>query len=96
MTERKIFAMHKMFGTCNGLLCRDCRHLISGTYHDKRYHKCELYGLSHSEATDWRLSNTACGMYDMHVKRSEWVPVIERIRNSPKREPPLEGQTMML
>ena len=59
MNGRKIDAMHAHFGTCEGVQCKGCRHLISGEWHDRRYHKCELYGLSHSEATDWRLSYQA-------------------------------------
>ena len=93
---RKINAMHAHFGTCEGVQCKGCRHLISGEWHDRRYHKCELYGLSHSEATDWRLSYQACGMYNMHVKRGTWMPVIERLRYSPKSpEPSIDGQVRM-
>lgn len=93
MKTRKIEAMHRRFGESEGLTCKCFKHLISGRYHDKVYHKCELYGMTHSEATDWRLSYTACGMYNMHVKRSTWVPVIETIIHAPHiPEPPLEGQ----
>lgn len=98
MTERKIQAMHKRFGTCGVLLCKDCSHLISGNYHDRRYHKCELYGLSHSEATDWRLSWQACGMYDVPQNMDMWVPVMKLITHGPhgpKVEPPLDGQVRL-
>lgn len=93
MTERKIFAMHKRFGTCGVFRCKDCDHLIGGKYHDKQLYKCELYGLTHSEATDWRLSYQACGMYNMPQNMDRWVPMIEQIRHAPKgQEPPIEGQ----
>ena len=93
MTERKIFAMHKRFGTCGVFRCKDCDHLIGGKYHDKQLYKCELYGLTHSEATDWRLSYQACGMYNMPQDMDRWVPMIEQIRHAPKgQEPPIEGQ----
>ena len=95
MTERKIHAMHKKFGTCGGFLCKNCCHLISGVYHDKRYHKCELYGLSHSEATDWRLSNCACAMFDVEVDMKNWVPVLDLIRGPVKQEGQLPGQIEM-
>ena len=74
-------------------MCKDCSHLISGDYHDRRYHKCELYGLSHSEATDWRLSYPACGMYNMEVDIDLWNPILQQIiRESKPIAPPLEGQ----
>ena len=96
MNERKIYAMHRLYGTCGVMRCKDCDHLIGNKYHDRRYYKCELYGITGSEATDWRLSYQACGLYNMHVKRSTWTPVIKRLRHSRKAqkvpEPPLEGQ----
>lgn len=92
MIERKITAMHKRFGTCGVLQCRDCCHLISGDWHDRRYHKCEIYGLSHSEATDWRLSYQACGMYNVPQDMDRWVPLIKQLPWQAKPEPPLEGQ----
>ena len=95
MTERKIQVMHKRFGTCTGLLCRDCCHLITGKYRDRKYCKCELYGMSHSEASDWKLANIACGMYNMPVELDQWVPVLRQITNSPKVAPPLDGQVKM-
>ena len=85
-------AMRRHFGTTDAR-CKGCKHLISAEWHDKMYHKCELYGLSHSEATDWRVSEKACGMYNMHVKRSTWVPVIER--GKPRIVEPIEGQMEM-
>lgn len=96
MVERKIQAMHKRFGACTGLLCRDCEHLISGTYRGRRFCKCELYGLSHSEATDWRLANPACGMYNIDVDIERWTPVLQQIITAPKPPaPPVDGQIKM-
>ena len=84
MNERKIQAMHKRFGTCGVFRCKDCDHLISGKYHDKWYHKCELYGLTHSEATDWRVSYQACGMYNVPQDMTYWVPMLEQIKHEPR------------
>ena len=85
-------AMRRHFGATDAR-CKDCRHLVSMAYHGQGYHKCELYGISRSEATDWRLSEQACGLYNMHVKRSTWVPVIER--GKPRIVEPIEGQMEM-
>ena len=92
MIERRIAAMHKRFGTNTALYCKDCSHLIIGMWHDRHYYKCEIYGMSHSEASDWRRSWMACGMYNVPQDMGRWVPLMEQIKHSPKIEPPLEGQ----
>ena len=90
MIERKIAAMHRRFGTKEHL-CRDCDHLIGGKYHNKQYYKCELYGVTHSEATDWRLSYQACGMYNQPV-RGSFEPVMSRLTHGSS---PIDGQIGM-
>lgn len=93
MVERRIHAMHKRFGIDWKNTCKDCRHLISGEWHDRRYHKCELYGMSHSEATDWRLSWMACGAFDLDTDIDKWFPVLEELKHAVKPpDPPLPGQ----
>lgn len=92
MIERRIAAMHKRFGTNTALYCKGCSHLISDMWHDRHYYKCEIYGMSHSEASDWRRSWMACGMYNVPQDMGRWVPLMEQIKHSPKIEPPLEGQ----
>ena len=92
MTERKIHAMHKRFGTCGVFRCKDCDHLLKNRPTNRVCYKCELYGDTSSEATDWRLAYQACGMYNMPVDLDKWETVLEQIKHSPKPEPPLEGQ----
>ena len=41
----------------NAECCKTCAWLIKSEYHDKNYYKCELMGVSSSEATDIRLKN---------------------------------------
>lgn len=38
--------------------CKHCNYCIRMGYHDKVYYKCELIGISNSEATDIRVKNT--------------------------------------
>ena len=94
VTDRKIVAMHRRFGICDNGKCRDCNHLVSGLYRDRRYHKCELYGISHSEATDWRLSFQACGMFNAGIDMEHWICVLDAIRRQSRgnMDSPLEGQ----
>ena len=75
LNGRKIEAMHILYGSESGT-CKDCHHLLCNLW-DKNYYKCALYGVSHSEATDWRLSWPACGMIN-HDPEMDWVPVIKR------------------
>lgn len=35
--------------------CLICNHCLKMEYHNKNYYKCELMGVSHSEASDIRL-----------------------------------------
>lgn len=95
MVERRIAAMHKRFGSNGALCCKDCSHLISGMWHDRKYYKCEIYGMSHSESSDWRRSWMACGMYNVPQDMERWVPLMEQIKHSPKIELPLDGQMRM-
>ena len=92
MIERRIVAMHKRFGTNYGLCCKGCSHLIGGMWHDRRYYKCEIYGLSHSKASDWRRSWMACGMYNVPQDMRWFTPLFEQIKHDPKIFPPLDGQ----
>lgn len=95
MIERRIAAMHKRFGLNTVLYCKDCNHLISGKYHDRRYYKCEIYGLSHSASSDWRRSWMACGMYNVPQDMDRWVPLMKQINHSPKVELPIDGQVRL-
>ena len=93
MTVRKIDAMHRRFGPHEGAQCRDCCHLISGDYRGKRYHKCKLYGISHSEATDWRLKYPACGAYNVPEERLDvYSPYLMNLIRERNADPPIEGQ----
>ena len=62
MSKRKIELMHEMFGKNEKYCCAECDHFRKINYHDKTYRKCEVYGLTRSEATDWKASNVACGL----------------------------------
>ena len=63
MTIRKIDFMHKLFGELPDRKCKDCPYLVSHTA-NRKYYKCEVYGNTSSDASDWRLKYTACGLID--------------------------------
>lgn len=97
MAVRKIDLMHRQFGKREGHTCGMCGHLLHGRYHDKVYRKCEVYGMTHSEASDWAKKWTACGMFNRaYTGRS----IIELVRPEKKTgdiaaDYPIEGQMKM-
>lgn len=93
MNARKIDAMHILYGTGEGS-CSDCQFFMEGYYHDRKLFKCSVYGVTHSEATDWRKSYLACGL--KHSARPDERPVIDRLRGQKTYvNEQIEGQISM-
>lgn len=93
MALRKIALMHRLFGVCEGHTCRDCSNFVKGKYHDRTLCKCQVYGMSHSEATDWAGRWVACGAFNRTMNRQ---PVMREVVPERKQKEvdntPLEGQ----
>lgn len=91
---KKIELMHHLFGRSEGL-CLNCQHLIRVDCHGKTYRKCKVYGVTHGEGTDWKVSNHACGLFPDVFYQGR--PVMEIARRTPKnRESGLiKGQLSM-
>lgn len=91
---RKILAMLIHFGELkNGKTCKQCCHLKKYGWRGKNYYKCEVYGISNSEATDWRLYYPACGAFN--VEAIEKRDLYKELWHSPKEkkeDEPLKGQ----
>ena len=51
-------------GYLKGKQCKNCKYHHRFDYHYKYYHKCEKLGISNSEATDIRLKDVACNLYE--------------------------------
>lgn len=98
---RKIDAMHSLYGSCQKMIqgrpavCGDCPHYKAGRYHDRILRKCRAYGMTHSEATDWKRSEEPCGLFDIPLP-GDFVPVIERLKHERVPEPPIKGQLSFL
>jgi len=86
---RKIDLMHRQFGVAEGRSCKDCSNFYRRRWNDKTFRKCEVYGGSYSEATDWNASYPACGMFNQTWDGDEIVRLV-----CPKKEEdkPLDGQ----
>ena len=92
MALRKIDLMHKLFGEISDRKCKDCQHLESYTA-SRKWHKCGIYGNTSSEASDWRLKWTACGMIDIPLYNG--YPIVKQVRllnRKPEEDVQIEGQ----
>jgi hypothetical protein len=63
-TQKRFYTMQEKHGTLEGKTCKTCGHRKTLRY-AKQYHKCEIWRLSHSAATDIRLKDMAC---------KKWIP----------------------
>lgn len=92
MNLRKIDLMHQVFGKAEPFKCRDCSNLVCGIYHTKTLRKCKVYGLTHSEASDWALKYTACGMFNREYTGQTIINLVKHNSCRVKVDEPLEGQ----
>lgn len=89
---RKIDVMYARFGVGVGI-CGNCPHFVERIF-GRRYFKCEIYGLSYSEATDWRKNWLACGLIGKEAEPG-LRPVIETLQRAKEEEQPIDGQITM-
>lgn len=61
--KRRYKTMQEMYGTIEGKTCISCAHCNYSRNYSHNYWKCELWEISHGNATDIRLRNTACSKY---------------------------------
>lgn len=96
MAMRKIALMHRLFGVCEGHACRECSNLVKGRYHDRILTKCKVYGMTHSEASDWAVRWQACGAFNQAINRGPIIrDVVPDRRQKETDSSPLDGQMMM-
>lgn len=87
---RKWERMQKKFGLSRAGTCRDCAHFVHYKSCGKTYSKCKIYGISASEATDWKGSAKACGLYP--GKPYNGGAIVREIERSRKKQENIEGQ----
>lgn len=77
--DKKIALMHRIFGVETGRACGECINFISRRYRTKVLRKCAVYGLTHSEASDWARSWTACKMFGQTIQlggeNAVWIKI---------------------
>lgn len=81
---RKWDLMYEQFGRAEGK-CKDCshfKHRVGG------YSKCLIYGDTASEASDWKVSADACGLFNQETKHENVIRLVRGVR----KDAPIEGQ----
>lgn len=61
--NKKFKTMQELHGLTENKTCKNCKH-CRAIFMSKTYYKCGLWRLSHSEASDIRLKDKACGKYE--------------------------------
>ena len=89
MRGKKIDAMHELFGYGDGK-CGTCNHFWRGNYHGDILQKCEVYGMTHSAATDWAQKYDGCGLYNKPYVGD--VPIVELRTKRSADDTQIEGQ----
>lgn len=90
---RKIDLMHWMFGKACGVhTCKECSNFVQGWYHTKTLRKCKVYGITHSQASDWAQRYEACGMFNKEWHGNNIIELVRRGAGQPKVDFPLDGQ----
>ena len=86
MSKRKIALMHELYGVNVYHICGQCCNYFQGLYRSRTLRKCARYGATHSEATDWAKSYTACGMFNTPLRSGE-RSVMEIKKTMPRKKP---------
>ena len=91
---RKIDLMHYLFGKADGK-CKNCehyKHLGKNQVCASALRKCEVYGITASEASDWKAGYDACGLFP-NKENPYGRNIIElRIGAEKKTEEKIDGQ----
>ena len=94
MSEKKIDAMHRLFGKSPGFTCRECKNLLHIQANSKLVSKCAIYGDTRSEASDWVQKWCACGKLNEDYRGQPVIKITETWRKRKEKQPdePLPGQ----
>ena len=86
-----------MFGWNKNELCRDCKHFDRWKVGDKRVvRKCDIYGVTASEASDWCASYPACGLFNQDYVGRNIIAFVTPERAKKIDNEPIDGQLSFL
>ena len=86
---RKIDLMYELFGRIDNAQCKNCSNLIMHK-RNRNYYKCTVYGNSCSEATDWKISKHACGLFNKEYDKD--ITIVKLVRPDNKQDTQIDGQ----
>lgn len=89
---KKIEAMYKYYGKRVNEKCNGCCHLAQYPSGAKLVNKCEAYGVSRGNATDWNSSYNACGIYNDRYHDGLNEPLFYRLKIIKDKNEIIEGQ----
>lgn len=93
---RKHEAMYQVYGKDNIHICKECCNFRMHEMRSKRVSKCDAYGVTCSEATDWNGRKTACGLFNTPFDDNQY-PLIKVLKHSSKpNEMQCEGQLSII
>ena len=85
--------MHYYFGKdSENHICKDCSNFVKEQYHTRILQKCKVYGLTHSEATDWAQKYKACGMFNKVWNGNNIISLKRYVNGKRKDIQQLDGQ----
>ena len=83
--------MHNFFGSGHpSNKCGTCSHLVS-VIANRKYFKCECFGNTNSEASDWRKKYPSCALYNMTYNGVAGIEIKKHMKK-PKIDVQCEGQ----
>lgn len=95
--KNQLETMHRLYGKDHAHKCGQCSNFVRGRYHDRMLQKCERFGLSHSETSDWAQRWPACGMFNVPMPDDD-KPVKDWAKRAQHRivaDEPADGQIRM-
>lgn len=94
MALKKHELMYRLFGKTEGHACRECRHLIRAERGARVVHKCRVYGVTTSEASDMASHKLACGQFNKPWGKGPVMNQIKPVRTTQEdaQRVPLDGQ----
>ncbi len=81
MAKKKIDLMLKEFGYSDGHSCCECSNLRRSCVGARTVYKCQVYGSTGSQASDWAKWYPACGMLNRKWDKSPVMALVHKQSN---------------
>ena len=89
---RKHSLMYNIFGVDENHKCQECCNFTKHCPSDRSFSKCEVYGISRSEAMDWNGRKAACGHFNKPYDKATENNIVHCVKPSRNTNYQCEGQ----